>query len=457
MKKIALLISTTIVLFFAGCIKELDIQPVTQIDASVALETAEDLESALIGAYSIMHSGALYGTNLNLVPELLGSENYCQWRGTFQSYRQIMNKNMTIDNAEASRTWIAAYQAINVANNVLANLDKVSDAAQRAALEAEAKFIRGILHFELVRLYARPWNARNVNPIGVPIMLRAVSDEAGASVKVPRNTIEEVYAQVIQDLKDAEAGLPEARSGNNRFRATTYTAKAFLSRVYLQQQDYANALQKANEVIESGEYRLNASVASAFRNKFTSETIFELYMNDQNNAGTANDGLTTFYASLPGIGRSDVRILAPFASLYEPTDERLTELIYIGTGRRPGSRQTGKWTQFGQNIPVIRLAEMYLTRAECNFRLGSAVGSTPLDDVNLIRRRARASELSSITLDDIILERSLELCFEGLRIHDLKRLELGTGSFSYDHPKLVFPIPEREIRANTALVQNDGY
>ncbi len=460
MKKIAILISTVVVLFFSGCIKELDIQPLDAIDASIALETAEDLESAIVGAYSIMHSGALYGTNLNLLPELLGSENYCQWRGTFQSYRQVMNKNMTIDNAEATRTWIAAYRAINVANNVLDNLNKVSDTDKRAQLEAEAKFVRGILHFELVRLYAKPWNAPNTGPksrLGVPIKLKGTANEAAASVKVKRNTIEEVYAQVIQDLKDAEAGLPASRNGNNRFRATTYTAKAFLSRVYLQQQNYSEALQKANEVIASNAYRLNASVTSAFRNKFTGETIFELYMNEQNNAGTANDGLTTFYASLPGIGRSDVRILAPFANLYEPGDERLTELIYIGTGRRPGSRQTGKWTQFEQNIPVIRLAEMYLTRAECNFRLNSTVGSTPLDDINLLRRRARASILSTLTLDDIIKERSLELCFEGLRIHDLKRLELGTGSFSFDHPKLVLPIPEREIRANSELEQNEGY
>ncbi len=460
MKKILLPISTAGMLLFAGCIKELDIQPLDAIDANIALETAEDLESAIVGAYSIMHGGALYGTNLNLVSELLGSENYCQWRGTFQSYRQIMNKNMTIDNAEATRTWIAAYRAINVANNVLANLGKVEDADLRAQLEAEAKFIRGILHFELVRLYAKPWNAPNTGSksrLGVPLVLTATTNEAAAAVKVRRNTIEEVYAQVIKDLTDAESGLPQVRQGNNRFRATTYTAKAFLSRVYLQQQRYAEALQKAHEVIESNQYRLNASVTSAFRNKFTAETIFELYMNEQNNAGTANDGLTTFYASLPGIGRSDVRILAPFANLYEPDDERLTELIYIGTGRRPGSRQTGKWTQYEQNIPVIRLAEMYLTRAECNFRLGSNVGNTPLDDVNLIRRRARAGALSAVTLDDIIKERSLELCFEGLRIHDLKRLEKSTGSFSFDHPKLVFPIPEREIRANSELEQNEGY
>jgi hypothetical protein len=225
----------------------------------------------------------------------------------------------------------------------------------------------------------------------------------------------------------------------------------------MQQSKYSEALTKADEVIGSGNYTLNAAIAATFSNKFTAETIFELYNNDQNNAGTANDGLTTFYASLPGIGRSDVRILAAFASQYEASDDRSSQLIYIGTGRRPGSRQTGKWTDFAQNIPVIRLTEMHLVRAECNFRLGTAVGAEPLADVNAVRNRARASELSSLSLDAIIAERNFELCFEGPRIHDLKRLKRSTGTFPYNDPKLVLPIPEREIRANSALVQNEGY
>jgi hypothetical protein len=458
MKKILVFLGVLTALTFGSCIKELEIDPVQSIDASMALENADDLESAIVGAYGILHGGALYGTNLNLVPELLGSDGYCQWRGTFQSYRQVMNKNMTVNNAEATRTWIAAYRAINVVNNVLANLNKVDDADRRAELEAEAKFIRGILHFELVRLYAQPWDADGANNgPGVPISLSAVADETAASAKPARNSVTEVYTKVIEDLTAAELGLRQGRSGTNRYRATTYTAKAFLSRVYLQQSRFAEALSKADEVIKSNRYALNASIASTYTNKFTNETIFELYNNDQNNAGTANDGLTTFYASLPGIGRSDVRILAPFSNLYESNDERKSQLIYIGTGRRPGSLQTGKWTAFGQNIPVIRLSEMLLTRAECNLRLGSTEGATPLDDVNAVRTRSRASGLSDVTLDDIILERNFELCFEGSRIHDLKRLKINSGSFAFNDPKLVFPIPEREIRANSALEQNDGY
>lgn len=458
MKNLLFIIFLASSISFMGCIKDLEIDPVQSIDASVALETAEDMESALIGAYGIMHGGSLYGTNLNLVSELLGSDSYCQWRGTFQSYRQIMNKNMTVDNAEATRTWIDAYRAINIANNVLANLSKVSDIDVRAGLEAEARFIRGALHFELVRLYAKPWdpNGQNTDP-GVPLAMTGTADEAAASIQKPRDPVAAVYTQVINDLMDAEAGLPDSRSGTDRFRGTTYTAKAFLVRVYMQQSRFVDALPLANEIIESGNYTLNAAIASTFSNKFTNETIFELYNNDQNNAGTANDGLTTFYASLSGIGRSDVRALVDFVSQYEDQDERLSELIYVGVGRRPGSYQTGKWTAYGQNIPVIRLSEMLLARAECNLRLNSTIGDTPLNDVNLVRNRARASLLGSVDIADVLKERNLELCFEGSRIHDIKRVQGSTGTYAWDDPKLIFPIPEREIRANKLLAQNEGY
>jgi len=445
-------------LFQVGCTSELEIDPLQSVDATVALETASDIDAALVGAYGIMHQGELYGTNFNLLAELQASDGYCQWRGTFQGQRQVSLKNMTSDNAEAARTWIQAYNAINIANNVLANSNKIADQDVRLSAEAEAKFIRGILHFELVRYYGQPYDPTGANDgLGVPLATVGVDSESKASVKGPRATIAQIYQQVISDLSEAEAGLPESRSGVSKFRGTTYTAKAFLARVYLQQGNYQAALEKANEVIESGNYALNPSIASTFTNKFTNETIFELYNNDQNNAGVANDGLTTFYASLVGIGRSDVRILPAFAANYEAEDERLSQLIYEGVGRRPGALQTGKWTSFGQNIPVIRLSELLLTRAECNLRLGTAVGREPLADVNEVRARSRASLKTSVAVEDVLLERQLELCFEGLRIHDIKRVKGSTGEFQWNDEKLVFPIPLREINANSALEQNPGY
>ena len=102
---------------------------------------------------------------------------------------------------------------------------------------------------------------------------------------------------------------------------------------------------------------------------------------------------------------------------------------------------------------------MHLIRAECNFRLGSATGAAPVADINAIRARTGASALdaATLTLDNILRERQLELAFEGVRIHDIKRLKQSTGTFAWNSPKLVLPIPKREIDANDALTQNEGY
>ncbi|HWJ89831.1 MAG TPA: RagB/SusD family nutrient uptake outer membrane protein [Flavisolibacter sp.] len=457
MKSIIKISSLLLMIAFASCNKKLDIEPKQSVDATVALTTPDDVESAIVGAYSILGGGALYGTNLFLMADLQASENYDSWRGTFQGQRQIANKTMTRDNSEASRTWVAAYRAINMANIVIDALPVVKDAAQKTSLEGEALFIRGIMHFELVRYYALPWGATAANDQpGIVIKTKATKDEAAAFEKIPRNTVAQVYQQVISDLTAAAAKLPD----DNGTRADRFTALAFLARVYLQKSDYANALAAANEVIKSNKYKMNASVRAVFDNKNTAESIWEIQQNDQNNAGTSNDGMATFYASLPGIGRADVRVNSGWVSGYNANDLRSSEWYYVGTGARPGNWYTSKWKSFSQNLPVIRIAEMYLIRAECNLRLGSAVGDTPENDLAQIRNPVRTNlpVIVNPTLNDVLNERFLELAFEGTRIHDFKRLHMSTGAFAWDSPKLVFPIPQRDIDASEGiLAQNPGY
>lgn len=459
MKKKLMLASLAVVLSLSACTDKLELQPRQSIDAATALSDAQAVESAIIGSYGILGGGALYGTNFNLLSELQGGDNYVTWRGTFVSYREVANKTYNNSNAEAQRTWLSAYSAINNVNGVLNALNVVTDAAAKAQFEGEARFVRGILFFELVRYYALPWGATSGNTqLGIPLVLTPSSDVNQASTQTPRSTVAQTYTQVIDDLTKAASLLPE----DNGTRADRYTALAFLARVYLQQGNYAAALAAANSVINSGFYRLNPSVTSIFRNRNTQESIFEIQQNDQNNAGTANDGLTTFYASIDAggtaVGRGDVQVNNAFVNSYAANDARRTELFYIGFKGGGTRYYTGKFTDFGANIPVIRLAEMYLIRAEANLQLGSATGASPLADVNLIRARAGVAALTgTLTLAQILQERRWELAFEGLRIHDIKRLRLSTGTFAWNAPKLVFPIPKREIDVNPAIVQNDGY
>jgi hypothetical protein len=460
-----------LVFAMAACNKKLDIEPKQSIDATTALTTDDDVEGAVVGAYSILGGGALYGTNLFMFGDLQGADasagstsaaRYATWAGTFQGQRQIYNKTMTRDNAEASRTWVAGYRAINMANTVIDALGVVKDANRKAQFEGEALFIRGAMYFELVRYYALPWGATATNNhLGIVIRNTATKTEEAAFEKTPRSTVAQVYQQIIADLTAAALKLP----ADNGTRVDKYTAYAFLARVYLQKGDYANARDAANTVIASGKYSMNASVRAVFDNKNTNESIWEIQQNDQNNAGTSNDGLATFYASLPGIGRADARVSPGFINTYPAGDLRKQEWYYAGTGARPGTAAspnfyTNKWRSFSQNLPVVRIAEMYLIRAETNIVLGTTVGDTPANDLAKIRNPIRTNQpvIAAPTLVDVLNERFYELAFEGARIHDIKRLHLSVGALAWNSDKLVFPIPQREIDASEqVIVQNPGY
>lgn len=463
-----------------SCNDQLDLEPQQSVNAEEALTTPEGVEAAIVGAYAKLGGPQLYGTNFILLPELLASNNYVQWQGTFQSYRDIASRvNITSINPDVDRTFNQSYQTINLTNLILEALPTVvPNASRRAQLEGEARTIRAMLYFELVRLYAQPYQAgqQNTQP-GVALALAPNKSEEQAAVRLPRASVEEVYQQVLTDLRTARRILPETNASTVT-RLDRYDALAFLARVSLQQGRYATALAFADTVIQNSGATLNPSVLSAFTNRNSRESLFELQQNDQNNAGAVNDGLATFYANLDGVGRGDVRILPAFANQYSAGDQRGVNpvigggLIYPSDprGARPGpadnrNLRSYKYNNAGQNIPLIRLAEMYLIRAECNNELGSTTGSTPLEDVNLIRRRANAPALTTadfatraLARAAILRERELELAFEGFRLYDYKRTKRNiSATFTWDSPNLILPIPQREINLNSSLPQNPGY
>ena len=456
------LLAMTLGFGLAGCKDALDIAPQQGIDATTALNSQSKVGGAVVGMYAKLDDPRLYGTDLIMVPELIGADGYIQWQGTFQNYRQVALRTLNSLNTTASGIWQRAYEDINQANLVLEALPVVKDADLKNQYEGEAKFIRGDLYFELVRLYAQQYRAggNNTQP-GVPIVLTGNISIEQAGVTPSRATVEAVYAQAIADLKAAQTKLPES----NGTRATKYSATALLARLYLQQGNFTAARAAADDVIQNSGKSLAGSVGAVFANRNGSETLFEIQQNDQNNAGTSNDGLATYFASDGGIGRGDVRILGGFSGLYEDTDVRGTDslsasatrkLIYLGDGARAGRLRSIKYRTYGQNIPVIRLAEMYLIRAEADVRAGKITSA--LDDVNRIRARSGASVLTVVTLADVLRERQLELAFEGFHIHDLKRTGTNpTATLAITNPLLVLPIPQHDINLNANLVQNPGY
>ncbi len=440
---------------FTACESELDqIKPANAVIETTAVADEQSIQSLLIGAYDVLGGTNLYGGNIMRNAELLGADPVARdirWRGTFVDPGEVFNKNMLVTNGEASNTWLSAYNAINVCNTILENLNKVTDPSRKSRIEGEALFIRGIMHFELVRFFAKQYEVGQTNSqAGVPIVTKATSLGNFVEVKPSRNTVEEVYAAVIADLTKAETLVPVS----NRFYVDRATVAAMLSRVYLQKNDFASARDAANRVINSGRYNLVPVFAFCFNNlKNSAEDVFAIQITVQD--GTNN--MATFFAAATFGGRGDVQIQNPHLNLYEPGDARRAMFF---TDANRGRIHSTKWNDVvAANINIVRLAEMFLTRAECNFRLNTSVGASPLEDINRIRTRVGlpSRTAADLTLASILRERQLELAFEGLRIHDQKRTRANVGSRPYTDAKLIFPIPDRERNANPNLSQNESY
>jgi hypothetical protein len=365
--------------------------------------------------------------------------------GTFTTLDEYWRKTIATSNVDVRDTWLDGYNAINRANNVLANIDKVGT-ANRNSIEGQARFIRGAMYFELVKLYAKSFNDGSpaANP-GVPIVLTPTGSVSEADNRT-RNSVAEVYTQVLDDLVKAEQMLPATQAGGTGF-ATKGAAQAMLARVYLQQQNYAAARDAANRVITSGTYSLASTFAAAFTDA-SPETIFKIVVTDQDGGNSMN----TYYGSTRVSGRGDIRVQNKFRQLYDPADPRGQFFTTVNN-----NVFTNKFNDRFGDVPVVRLAEMYLVRAEANSRLNTSVGATPLADVNTVRARAGAPALATVDLSAILLERRLELAFEGQQIADLKRTGRNVGTTAYNANNLVLPIPQREIDTNKNLVQNPGY
>lgn len=461
-----------------SCTNKLDIDPQQSVGEDIIINSSDGVINLLYGAYSGIkgtsganEGGELYGGDFNLFSELLAADDELNFIGTFGTMRDLQDKQVVSNSGLIAGDWIRAYDVFNMLNLVLANIDVV-DADQQDRIKGEALAMRGMLYFDMARFWGLPYeNGVTNSQLAVPIRLTPTSS-ADEAIFVARSSVEDVYDRVLTDLALAETLLTP--SGTNSINMSSYAVSAVLSRVYLQMGDYANAVQSANRVIESGEYALVATPLQAYNNSVnTSEDIFAIQQNGTSNAGLSNAGLATFYASLNGAGRGDIAILPPFIALFESGDLRvqldsdltdadtytsLTTMLYIGVfTQNKGWTNTSKWGKGDLNIPVIRLAEMYLTRAEANFIEGTSVGATPLDDINIIRLRAGLAGLGAVDLDIIKKERHLELAWEGFTLHDKKRWQENVGTYAYDAPELILPIPQREIDINPEMVQNEGY
>jgi starch-binding outer membrane protein, SusD/RagB family len=423
-------------LSFAACDSPLVTEPTASIDAETALDNARGIELALNGAYRSLQFGSrehvaypdLYADNLDFT-------------GTFQTDREFGLRNISPTNGSLTGAWANAYIGINRANSVLEGIPTAQGLAaeQAGRFRGEALFIRAMHYQNLVRWFG-----------GVPLVLTP-SKGVGPDALVERNTREEVHARIISDLEEAAPLLPSGRVDG---KATRGAANALLARIYLEAGQHAQARDKATAVINSGHYSLVSDFRSLFTNKHTAESIYEVHYTINN----GNSLAFWFFPQEEG-GRWGFSPTAELYNLYGATDARRDASINITANKR----YIFKYPRIGtedDNLILLRLAEMYLIRAEANARLG-APAATVLEDINIVRTRAGAAPVvaagQQALLDAVLHERRLELAFEGHRFFDLRRHNKAQQLLQLEPHRLILPLPQAELDVNPNLVQNPGY
>jgi len=460
MKRISLYILGLVSLFFLApsCEDMLKVEPRHAITIDVAVEDYAGLEALLLGAYQRFQSEGYYGKDMIVNPEILADN--CEYGES--SGRLIGEYNNTP--GSHVNIWGTAYSALNRINLVMESC-AISSATdeEKAKIKAEALFLRALVHFDLARIYGRELNHINggIN-LAVPIATSSFNG-LDADAYPSRSTIEEVYNFVIADIQEALANLPATIS--NQGRASKAAAYALLSRVYLYKEDWSNAITNADLALEASNLQvLNATDVDTYTTLFSAgvETIFEISIPSTETLGT--NSLANIYTKEVGYG--DAAVNQFFVPLFQANDVRST---LIGT--LSGRYYTYKFNSYNgpsaDDVPVFRVSELYLNKAEAYMELGQT--DNAVASVNEVRTKRGLEAYTSATpdlLNAILLERRLELAFEGHRFFDLKRKGLDIPKprqgeenkiLQNSDYRVVAKIPTSDMDVNPNLVQNPNY
>lgn len=448
----------------SACSDKLDITPTVSQDIDEALSTPDGLTSLRNSSYAFTRR--VYGRYFYHFAEMLADTGEINFVGTYEELHDLDNKSMVSTFYWGEQAWEYAYAAINGCNLILDNLDIVEDEAEKADLEGNARFIRGILYYDLTRFFALPYGSGAANSLAVPLVTTGVKSPDQVTYPA-KETVGNVFDLVEADLLAAM----ELLSADETFFANRYSAMAMLSRYYMTVEEYEKAAAMADSVIESGMYDLVNDIFYAFNQSVnSSEDILTWAQTELDNEDFGgNSGMAAFYASTNAVGRSEMVITeAFFTTVFDENDNRgvvqygltnhseVTGMYYEGFGTRARGVYSAKWLEYNTNFTFCRLAEMYLTRAEANQMLlnggGSQVGNnSPTNDINVIRNRAGLEDVSSVSIDEIQFERYRELIFEGHRLHDYKRWKRNVGEIPWDSERLIIPVPKKETDTNPNL------
>jgi starch-binding outer membrane protein, SusD/RagB family len=421
-----------------GCNELLEVTPENQLIHEQVFANKTNAYTALIGMYySLKPDNHIHFSNL-------ASDDVKNITGNPQEI-QIDSNYLLPDNYYAQKYWTACYASILAANMIINNIGDVPDmgSAEKNQWRGEACFARAYNYFNLLQFYSK-----------VPYVASSVTsyDE----IENPfQETKEKIYELILNDLDSAIAMIPQDFLVNGR--VSYWAAVAFKARVGLFTEDWPMAMENADSVIKSGLFTLEGLYKDIFdfENPYSAESILEVDYDDQNRnffgINYLSEDLGGWYIFGP-----DPEII----KAYDPSDARFQFNLHNFMGENYCIAKYNDAASGTDNMMVLRLAEMYLIRAEAALHGASYPGEgSALEDINIIRQRAGIPPLTSVTLDDILKERRLEFAFEGHRWFDLKRTGRAMEYMPYvrSEENLTWPIPQSEMDLNPNLVQNPGY
>lgn len=447
------LISASMLL--ASCDRVLKQNPQGTLDAGTALTDRAGVEAALVGAYSLVQSGNYHGLRYWAFADLY-ADNIAH-TGTFPSFAQFQNKQILADNVEISNMWNSIYNGINRTNNIIFFTPQVNDGAlNKNQVLSEARTLRAMFYFDLIRYFGGSENGFNQgNGLGVPLFTDPTLTPADADPKA-RSTEAQIFTQILADLDFAIANLatPKVRGRINRA-----TAQAIKARVQLYRGNFDDAEALATAVITTPGLALvsTANYESIWLSQNTAEAIWELNFDPVN-----SNAIAFFYYPTALGGRNEIKASVALANAHEVGDIRLP----VNSVSTPANlaRTTRKFTRVNgtDNVVMLRLAEMYLIRAEARARKAAPDFVGSLSDINTIRQRAGLAPSAAASQTDlinaVIQERRVELAHEGHRFFDARRLNFLPAVGITQTFRARLPIPQREVQTSGNVVaQNPGY
>jgi len=430
---------------------------------------------------------SLYNSLFQIGVEMATDDYEAGPRARNAHVRAISGLTHDSSNDRMEQLWKQSYDGINASNiaiDKIAQIDasKIS-ATIRTRLINESKFLRALHYFNLLRWFG-----------DIPIVLHETTSLTPENLYVANAAESAVYAQIIQDLKDAE-GLPSAAEYGSKDigRATSGAAKSLLAKVYLTQKDWANAAKKSKEVIDSKAYGLFSNFADVFNvaTKNGKEHIFSAQF--VGNAGYQGNSLASRSAAadVPGINGDYADALHTAGGLYETfsnNDTRktvtfVTQLVSPTNGqlytfspqffKYYDPAVVGNQGQSSKNLPIIRYAEVLLIYAEALNEQNAGPNSDAYAAINEVRLRAGIGKLEDVSpglnlntfRDAVFLERRREFVYEYQRWFDLARRGpdyyiatlKAAGKTLAAKRHIHFPIPQRELNLNPKLKQNPDW